>query len=101
MNVRNGMRPVHPGEILRDEMEAASVSARALSRALDVPLSRVTMILDGRKGITADTALRLARTSARRPSSGSIYNRRANCVGRKSRVGPQVAGDGDACKSAT
>ncbi|MYE22761.1 MAG: HigA family addiction module antidote protein [Gammaproteobacteria bacterium] len=55
------MRPVHPGAILRDEIEAAGVSERALAKALDVPLSRVTMILEGRQGITADTALRLAR----------------------------------------
>ncbi len=48
MDVRNGMRPVHPDEILRDEIEAASVSEDALSEALDVPLKRVTMILEGR-----------------------------------------------------
>ena len=61
MDVRNGMKPVHPGEILRDEIEAAGVSEDALSKALDVPLNRVTMILEGRLGITADSALRLAR----------------------------------------
>ena len=61
MEIRNGMRPVHPGEILRDEIEAAEVSEHALAKALDVPLSRVTMILERHQGITADTALRLAR----------------------------------------
>ena len=61
MEIRNGMRPVHPGEILRDEIEAADVSEGALSKALDIPLNRVTTILEGRQGITADTALRLAR----------------------------------------
>ena len=61
MEIRNGMRPVHPGEILRDEIEAAGVSEGALSDALGVPLNRVTMILEGRRGITADMALRLAR----------------------------------------
>lgn len=55
------MKPVHPGEILRDEIEAAEVSERTLAKALDMPLSRITMILEGRQGITADTALRLAR----------------------------------------
>ena len=58
---KNGMRPVHPGEILREEIDAAGVSEGALSKALDVPLNRVTMILEGRQGITADTALRIAR----------------------------------------
>ena len=61
MGIKNGMTPVHPGEILRDEIEAAGVSEGELSRALDVPLNRVTMILEGRQGISADTALRLAR----------------------------------------
>ena len=61
METKNGMRPVHPGEILREEIGAAGVSEGALSRALDVPLNRVTMILEGRQGIAADTALRLAR----------------------------------------
>ena len=61
MDIKNGMRPVHPSEILGEEIEAAGVSEDALSKALDVPLSRVTLILEGRQGITADTALRLAR----------------------------------------
>lgn len=61
MDIKNGMRPVHPGETLSEEIEAAGVSAGVLSTALDVPLSRVTQILEGRQGITADTALRLAR----------------------------------------
>ncbi len=61
MNAKNGMRPVHPGEVLREELEALGVSANALSKALDVPMKRVTMILDGQRGVTADIALRLAR----------------------------------------
>ena len=61
MNARNGMRPVHPGEVLRDELDALGLSANALSRALGVPVNRVTMILNGRRGVSADTALRLAR----------------------------------------
>ena len=61
MNPRNGMRPVHPGEILRDELDALGLPANALANALDVPVNRVTMILNGQRGISADTALRLAR----------------------------------------
>ena len=61
MNARNGMRPVRPGEILRDELEALGLSANALSKALDVPSNRVTAILNGRRGVTAGAALRLAR----------------------------------------
>ena len=55
------MRPVHPGEILRDELDALDLSANALANALGVPVNRVTMILNGQRGVSADTALRLAR----------------------------------------
>ena len=61
MNARNGMRPVHPGEILREELEELGLSANALSKALGVPVNRVTMILNGQRGVSADTALRLGR----------------------------------------
>ncbi|MDE0044709.1 MAG: HigA family addiction module antitoxin [bacterium] len=61
MNVTNGMIPVHPGEILRDELDDLGLSANALSKALGVPANRVTMILNGQRGVSADTALRLAR----------------------------------------
>ena len=61
MNAKNGMRPVHPGEILREELDELGLSANALSKALGVPVNRVAMILNGQRGVTADTALRLAR----------------------------------------
>ncbi len=61
MNAKSGMRPVHPGEVLRDELDALGLSANALSRALGVPVNRVTMIMNGQRGVSADTALRLAR----------------------------------------
>ena len=61
MNAKSGMRPVHPGEILRQELDELALSANALSRALGVPVNRVTMILNGQRGVSADTALRLAR----------------------------------------
>ena len=61
MNVSSGMRPVHPGEILREELEELGLSANALSKELGVPVNRVTMILKGQRGVSADTALRLAR----------------------------------------
>ena len=61
MNARNGMKPVHPGEVLRDELDELGLSANALAKALGVPVNRVTMILNGQRGVSADTALRLAR----------------------------------------
>ncbi len=60
--VKNGMRPVHPGEVLREEFLAElGMSANALAKALSVPAPRVNDIVRERRGITADTALRLAR----------------------------------------
>ena len=61
MTLNNGMRPVHPGEILREELDALGLSANALAKALGVPVNRVTMILNGQRGVSADTALRLGR----------------------------------------
>lgn len=61
MDANNGMRPVHPGEVLREELAELGLSASVLSKALGVPVNRVTMILNGQRGVSADTALRLAR----------------------------------------
>ncbi len=58
--VINRMRPIHPGEQLRDELEEIELSARALAKFLGVPTNRVTEILGEKRGISADTALRLA-----------------------------------------
>jgi addiction module HigA family antidote len=61
MSFKNSMRPVHPGEILRDELEELGLSANAMAHALDVPANRISAILKGQRGVTADTALRLSR----------------------------------------
>jgi addiction module HigA family antidote len=59
---KNGMRPVHPGEILREEyLVPLGMSANALAKALHVAPPRINDIVRERRGITADTALRLAR----------------------------------------
>jgi addiction module HigA family antidote len=59
---KNGMRPIHPGEVLREDyLKPLGMSARTLAIALRVPAPRVNDIVRGRRGITADTALRLAR----------------------------------------
>lgn len=57
----NGMRPIHPGEILKQEINELGLSTNAFGRALGVPPNRITDILNERRSITADTALRLAR----------------------------------------
>ena len=61
MSVSNGMRPVHPGEVLGEELDELGMSASALARALAVPTNRITAILNGQREISADTALRLSR----------------------------------------
>lgn len=58
----NGMRPVHPGEVLREDyLKPLGMSANALAKALRVPSSRINDIVLERRGVTADTALRLTR----------------------------------------
>jgi len=59
---KNRMRPVHPGEVLREEfLEPLGMSVNALARALHVPAPRINDIVRKRRGVSADTALRLAR----------------------------------------
>ncbi len=53
--------PVHPGETLREELDALDMSATELARRIEVPVNRITEILNGRRSITGDTALRLGR----------------------------------------
>ncbi len=58
----NKMRPIHPGEILREEyLVELSLSGNALALALRVPSSRINQIVQEKRGISPDTALRLAR----------------------------------------
>jgi len=57
----NAMSPIHPGEILKDELAEIELSANAFARELHVPTNRITAILNGSRSITADTALRIAR----------------------------------------
>ncbi len=61
MSVSNGMRPVHPGEILKEELEELGLSATALADALSVPVNSITAILKRQDSVTADMALRLSR----------------------------------------
>lgn len=60
--IKNGMRPVHPGEILREDyLIPLGTNANALAKALNVPAPRVNDIVRERRGVSADTAMRLAR----------------------------------------
>lgn len=60
--MKNGMRPVHPGEVLREDFLAPlEMSANALARHLHLPVTRVNDIVRERRGVSPDTASRLAR----------------------------------------
>jgi addiction module HigA family antidote len=53
--------PIHPGEILADELEEIGLSAKKLADVIQVPPNRLYQILAGKRSMTADTALRLSR----------------------------------------
>ena len=84
------MRPVHPGEILGDELEELGLSANAQAKALDVPTNRVTEVLKGQRGVTADTALRLSRYFGTTPICGRTSRRLSSCARRRSNRGKLI-----------
>jgi addiction module HigA family antidote len=53
--------PIHPGEILGDELEETGLTAKKLADVIEVPPNRLYQLLAGKRSITADTALRLGR----------------------------------------
>jgi len=60
--LNNGMCPVHPGEILREDyLVPLGMTATALAKALNIPAPRINEIVRERRSVTADTAMRLAR----------------------------------------
>jgi len=62
MGTKNRLPPIHPGEILREEfLSPLDMSANELALALRVPATRINDIVNEKRGITADTALRLSR----------------------------------------
>lgn len=61
-NIINGMRPIHPGEILREAfLLPMGMGAHALAMALQVPAPRINDVVRERRAVTVDTALRLAK----------------------------------------
>jgi addiction module HigA family antidote len=55
------MQPVHPGRILKRELTARGLSANQLALSLRVPSGRITSLINGKRSVTPETALRLAR----------------------------------------
>ena len=62
--------PIHPGEILADELEEIGLSAKKLAHLIEVPPNRLYRILAGKRNVTADTALRLGRYFGMSPDFG-------------------------------
>ncbi|HBB88016.1 MAG TPA: addiction module antidote protein, HigA family [Blastocatellia bacterium] len=64
----NGMPPVHPGEILKEDlMKPLGLTVKGLARELKVPVTRMSEIVNGRRAINADAALRLSRYFSNTP----------------------------------
>ena len=61
MAQRKGLPHIHPGEPLRDELNEIGLRLNELGRALRVPMNRISAIVNGKRAITVDTAMRLAR----------------------------------------
>lgn len=61
------MRAVHPGEILKEELEGLGVSAAEFARQIDVPPNRISQIIAGKRAVTGDTALRFGHWFATDP----------------------------------
>ena len=74
--------PIHPGETLREDLDALGMSAAELARRIEVPVNRITEILNCRRAITGDTALRLGRFFGTSASFGSTCRSSMNCVAR-------------------
>ena len=90
--------PIHPGEHLAEELRGIGITAAELSRQIDVPVNRITGIIHGQRGITADTALRLGHWFGTTPqfwmNLQQLYELRLaeNAVGAKIAALPRRAG---------
>ena len=58
--MKNKMRAIHPGEILREELDTIGLSANAFAHRLHVPTNRITAILNEERSVTSETAIRLS-----------------------------------------
>jgi len=61
MATRKKLPPIHPGQVLAEDLKDGGISMNELGRALRVPVNRISEIVNGKRGVSADTALRLAR----------------------------------------
>ena len=95
MSIQNGMRPVHPGEVLREDYLVPLVmSANALAKRLHIPASRINDIVLERRGVSADTALRLAHFFGGDAQSWlnlqTIYDLRTATIAKAARIAQEI-----------
>src|SRR3954469_18685723 len=83
--------PIHPGEHLAEELRELGITAAELSRQIDVPVNRVTGIINGQRGITADTALRLGHWFGTSPQFWMNLQQQYELRLAEQEVGAQVA----------
>ena len=92
MNPSNKMRPIHPGEILREEFLAPlGMSAHALAMEIKVPAPRINDIVRERRSITPDTALRLARYFGTTPQFWLNLQVSFDLKNAERQIGPKIA----------
>jgi len=80
--------PIHPGKILREDMQDEEISINGLAQAIRVPANRISLIVNEKRGITADTAARLGRyfgTSAQYWLRSRLHRPGRDRAGRDSR----------------
>lgn len=82
--------PIHPGEILADELAVLGLSAAGSARELHVPTNRVTQILSGRRTVTADTALRLGQWFGTGPELWLNLQKQYELRPAEQEVGPEI-----------
>ena len=85
-------RAVHPGEVLRDELDELGVSPTAFARAIDVPPNRISQIIAGKPSITSDTALRLGHWSGVDPQFWMNLQAQFDLAAAEQHAGAEVRG---------
>jgi antitoxin HigA-1 len=84
------MNAIHPGRILKRELQARALSANKLALALRVPAGRIIQILNGQRGISAETALRLAQFFGNAPQFWMNLQIRYELTTAEQRIGEKI-----------
>lgn len=87
------MLPIHPGRILRRELAARGLSANRLALALRVPSGRITSILNGKRAVSPETALRLAQYFGNSAQFWMNLQTRYDLAVAQRDLGPRIAGE--------